>query len=425
MRTTTIAVVVIVAVVLALTAAARAVPAQQAKLTADDGAANDYFGISVAISGSYAVAGAQYDDDNGNQSGSAYVFYKDQGGANNWGQVAKLTADDGTAYDYLGRPVGISGSYVIAGAHRDNENGDWSGSAYVFYRDQGGSNNWGQQAKLTATDGAAYDYFGYSAAISGSYAVAGARNGDGNVDESGSAYVFYRDQGGSNNWGQQAKLTANDGAADDDFGYSVAISGSYAVVGAPGDGGPFNIGSAHVFCKDQGGSNLWGQVTKLTASDGSAFDNLGLSTAISGSYAVVGASGKAYVFYKDEGGSDNWGQVAKLTAFDGDENGFGQSVAVDEDVILVGASQDDDHGIASGSVYVFLKPDADWSDTTENYKLTADDAAGEDYFGCSVAVSGTYGLAGASGDDDNGSRSGSAYVFYDVPEPASASLLLL
>jgi hypothetical protein len=273
-----------------------------AKLTASDGAAYDDFGYSVAISGDTVVVGTHYDDDNGFESGSAYVFERNQTGADNWGQVAKLTASDAAADDRFGVSVAISGDTVVVGAWGDADNGTQSGSAYVFERNQTGADNWGQVAKLTASDAAAGDWFGYSVAISGDTVVVGAPGDDDNGSQSGSAYVFGRNQTGADNWGQVAKLTASDGAAGDWFGYSVAISGDTVVVGAPydDDNGAYS-GSAYVFERNQTGADNWGQVAKLTASDAAAVDCFGISVAISGDAGaiVVGAD------WDDDNGTDS------------------------------------------------------------------------------------------------------------------------
>ncbi len=189
---------------------------QVAKLTASDGAGGDEFGFSVAVSGDTLVVGAYRDDRgaNGNQ-GSAYVFQRNQGGADQWGQVRQLTASDGAASDQFGSSVAVSGDTVVVGAYLDDvgTNAD-QGSAYVFQRNQGGADEWGQVRQLTASDGTASDHFGFSVAVSGDTVVVGAyRNG--------SAYVFQRNQGGADEWGQVKQLTASGGAAADRFGYSV------------------------------------------------------------------------------------------------------------------------------------------------------------------------------------------------------------
>jgi len=158
--------------------------AQEAKLLASDGAAVDLFGRSVSISGDYAVVGAYFDDDNGSNSGSAYVFKRT--GAS-WAQEAKLLPSDGAASDWFGITVSISGEYTVAGAYGDDDNGSSSGSAYLFKRT---GTSWTEEAKLLLSDGAADDNFGYSVSISGDYAFVGLSGDDDNGDGSGSAYVY-------------------------------------------------------------------------------------------------------------------------------------------------------------------------------------------------------------------------------------------
>ena len=153
------------------------------KLTASDGAADDFFGQSVSISGNTAVIGAHYDDDNGSNSGSAYVYVRNN---DVWSEQAKLTASDGASYYYFGHTVSIDGNTIVVGAY--DGNGTMSGSAYVFMR----SNDvWSEEQKLTASDDAADDRFGMSVSIDGDTAVIGAYADDNdNGNNSGSAYVF-------------------------------------------------------------------------------------------------------------------------------------------------------------------------------------------------------------------------------------------
>ena len=155
--------------------------------------------------------------------------------ASGWTQVAKLTAGDGAADDHFGSSVSIDGDTMVIGANQDDDKGYNSGSAYVFTRDTAGdlASGWTQVAKLTADDGAAYDYFGYSVSIDGDTVVIGAIETT-TRENSGSAYVFTRDTPGdlASGWTQVAKLTAGDGAADDYFGISVSIDGDTMVIGA-------------------------------------------------------------------------------------------------------------------------------------------------------------------------------------------------
>jgi len=158
--------------------------ADEVKLTASDGAVWDCFGYSVSISGEYAIVGARGDSDNGNYSGSAYIWKRDE---TTWSEQAKITASDGTVGDTFGCSVSISGDYAISGAYYDDDGNYSSGSAYIFKRDGTG---WIEQAKVTASDGAAHDRFGAAVAISGDYAIVGAHGDDNNGNESGSAYIY-------------------------------------------------------------------------------------------------------------------------------------------------------------------------------------------------------------------------------------------
>ena len=215
---------------------------KRAKLLASDGAADEWFGISVSVSGDVAVVGAYGDDDNGTDTGSAYVF---RWNGTSWVQEAKLLASDGAEFDDFGRSVSVSGDVAVVGAPYADENGSDSGSAYIFARNQGGPDNWGQVTELLPSDGAADDYFGWSVSLSGDVALVGAYMDDDKGSESGSAYVF---RWNGTSWVEQPKLLASDGAADDEFGLSVSVSGNVAVVGAYYDDDKgTDSGSAYVF----------------------------------------------------------------------------------------------------------------------------------------------------------------------------------
>jgi len=388
---------------------------QVQQLLADDGAAGDLFGFSVSIDGDTALIGAFWDDDNGFNSGSAYVFTRTSG---TWSQQAKLTADDGAEGDSFGRSVSIDGDTALIGAGESLFSSD-TGSAYVFTRTGG---TWSQQAKLTADDAAAGDRFGFSVSIDGDTALIGASESDDAGFKSGSAYVFTRT---GSTWNQQAKLTADDAAALGRFGFSVSIDGDTALIGAPKfddgaakpsdryeDGEP--PGSAYVFTRTSG---TWNQQAELTADDAAEGDWFGLSVSIDGDTALIGAhvsvglssrdSGSAYVFTRT---SDTWNQQAKLAADDAVGGVLlGISVSIDGDTALIGATQKVDDGFTSvftsGSAYVFTRTSGTWSQLT---KLTVDDAEKINSVGSSVALDGDTALIGAS---DFNSGSGSAYAF--------------
>ena len=389
------------------------------KRTASDSSSYDEFGYSVAISGDTVVVGSRYDDDDGEKSGSAYIFQRNQGGLNNWGQLTKLVTDDAVTGDWFGRSVSISGDTVVIGANGVDDGGSGSGAAYIFQRDQGGINNWGQITKLLASDPSVDDRFGQAVAISGDTVVISANADDDNGIDSGSSYIFQRDQGGLDNWGQVTKLLASDGAAGDSFGYSVAIDANIILVGARADAdNGIDSGSAYIFQRDQGGLDNWGQLTKLLPSDGSAGDIFSRSVSISDDTAVIGAiynddSGSAYVFQRDQGGINNWGQLTKLLASDaaaGDT--FGISVSISGNTVVVGASHDDDNGLGSGSAYVFQR-DQGGSNTWGQLpnKLLASDGLTNEQIGYSSVVSNDTIVLGSHKVDGVGIESGAIYIF--------------
>jgi hypothetical protein len=310
---------------------------QQQKLIAEDGEAGDKFGISVALDGDTALVGA-YQDDTGASfdQGSAYVFVRD--GAF-WTQQAKLTADDGEADDWFGTSVAVSGDIALVGAFYDGVgDNQGQGTATVFVRS---GTSWAQQAKLTAEDGAAWDNFGSSVALSGDTALVGAFNDD----AGGSAYVFVVS---GSTWMQQDKLTTTDGVTGDYFGCSVALSGDTALVGAYSDDVGVNAeqGSASVYVRS---GTDWALQAKLTATDGSAGDLFGFSVALAGDTALVGAiwddiglntgQGSAYVYTRH---GTTWTQQGQLTAADGAvDDWYGVSAVLAGTTALVGAFYDD------------------------------------------------------------------------------------
>ena len=174
------------------------------KVTASDGAESDLFGRSISINGNYAIIGANYDDDNGDDSGSVYIFHQS---GTTWTEQAKLTASDGASGDQFGISVSIDGDYAVVGAWNNSS----SGSAYIFHRS---GTTWTEQAKLTASDAYTNDQFGVAVSISGDYAVVGSWLDDDNGTNSGSTYIFLRS---GTTWTEQQKLNASDGAYEDNI----------------------------------------------------------------------------------------------------------------------------------------------------------------------------------------------------------------
>jgi len=379
-------------------------PEEVAKLLAADGAGGDQLGNSVSVLGDVAVIGAYEDNDNGMNSGSAYIYRFD---GTSWTQEAKLLPADGVVNDRFGISVSISGNVAIIGAHNGFHNGARSGSAYVFRYD---GTNWTEEVKLLAADRAPIDRFGISVSVSGDIAMIGAYLDDDKGNMSGSVYVYRYD---GTNWAEEAKLLPADGAAGDQFGFSVSISDDVAVIGAYGDSdNGVDSGSAYIYRYD-GAS--WAEEAKLLAADGATVDYFGTSVSISDDVAVIGArldddnglnSGSAYIFRYD---GANWTEEAKLLATDGAATDlFGYSVSVSGDTAVIGSRRDDDNGTDSGSAYIYRYDGTNWE---EQAKQSPADGAANDQFGSSVSVSGDTALIGARQDNDNGNNSGSAYIF--------------
>ncbi len=361
--------------------------AEVTKILASDGADSDRFGNSIGISGTIAIVGAEHDDDNGSNSGSAYLYDSVTGQ-----QLFKLLPTDGISGAAFGHSVAISGSTAIVGVSRDDDNGVFAGAAYVFNTTTGQ-----QQFKLLPTDGTTEDVFGRSVAISGTTAIVGAHAF---FNKTGSAYLF-----NATNGQQILKITPSDGAVNDRFGRSVAISGTTAIIGAPRhDQSGSDSGAAYLFDTTTG-SPLF----KLLAIDGMASDKFGISVAINGTTAVVGSLGNdnpgaAYIFDTATGN-----QLFKLMPSDvvaGEEFGF--SVGISGTIAIVGASRDTRDptvGSFDGSAYFY--------DTTTGqllFKLRSCDSTPAEEFGVSVGISGDTAIIGAWHDRDNGFNAGAAYI---------------
>lgn len=321
----------------------------------------------------------------------------------------KIQSDKPHQDDQFGNAVAISGDYAIIGARRDDQAGKGAGAAYIFKRE---GSHWRLQAKLLARDAAAIDYFGAAVDLDGDFALVGAPLDDDGSEDAGAAYVFRRED---ENWLQQAKLTAGDPGRKDKFGAAVAIHSDYLIIGTPLDdnqaGG--NAGAAYVFKRE---GELWNLQAKLIATGPDTKDDeFGISVDINAEYAVIGA----YRDYLEGGGGNlansgsayifkrrdtNWSQETKLLASDAPASHFGYSVCISSGFALIGAYGGD----WGGSAYVFQRMDTIW---TQQAKLKALDEAAGDNFGISVALNEDQALIGAHQDSDDGYFSGSAYLF--------------
>lgn len=434
---------------------------ESAKLTASDAAALDYFGVSVSVSGDTAIVGAYGDDcASGNFCGSAYIF---RFNGTSWIEEQRLTASDAAADDEFGISVSVSGDAAIVGAPgAECGNGENCGAAYVF---RFNGNVWVEEKKLTPVCPGSNGYFGSAVSLSGDAAAAGAPGPDcTGCGDCGRASV-YRFQGGE--WSHEQELTGSDARSGDLFGISVSLSGNLCVAGAWLDdcAAGIDCGSGYIY---QFNGTDWVEQPKITASDAWRDDLFGLSISADGERVVVGAHwddcnintccapsaapgcddpdieacvcadvpsccgvewselcthaidtlgcgtcgidcGSAYVFRFD--GSE-WVEEEQLVASDAAPNDwFGESVAMSGHWVVAAApGQSAGHGAPIvGSAYTYRFNGDFW---VEEHMLAGSDTQAGDRFGSDVSLNGATAIIGASKDDcAEGVDCGSAYVF--------------
>lgn len=331
---------------------------QEAKLLPADVETGDLFGASVSIYDGVAAVGAPLDDDPTGNEGAVYIFYRNP--SEDWVLIKKVKATDADPADNFGASVDLNGGRLLVGATLDDETASNAGAAYVFSQHTGGADNWGQDAKLLATTGAPDDNMGGSVSLSGDYAIVGATGVDGLFQNRGAAYVFGRNQAG---WSQIARLSAPQSTQNDNFGVSVGISGGWAIVGADqNDLKGTDAGAAFIFYQNRNGiNNSWGLQTVLLDFNGAAGDRYGSGVGIDRDYAIVSAkgdgafgsgSGSGFIYLRE---GDNWipvGQVADGAGQTGDN--LGAATAIHGRSAILGAPLDNDGAAADeGSVVIF------------------------------------------------------------------------
>jgi hypothetical protein len=383
---------------------------EQTELTAVEGATADQFGFSVAVDANTAVVGVPFKDV-GAASGQGSVFVFKRTGAT-WQQQAEIFASDGAGGNQFGFSVAVEGETIAVGAPFHNS---FRGAVYIFTFNLLES-TWTQRLKITAADIQVLDLFGNSVALSGNTLVVGSPLDDNEAtgtSDSGSAYVY---TGSGATWTEQAKLRAVREANGDQFGTDVDIDGNTIVAGARLVDNEANTlqGAAYVFTRK---GAIWTEQARLLPSDGASGDNFGQSVSVSGDTVAIGSpfndtganndQGAAYVFTRS---GSIWIQ-SKLTAGDGTSgDNFGQTVALQNDTLLVGATNADSTAASgSGATYVFTRLGSTW---TEAQKLFALDSATNDDYGNDVALDDRTFLIGATNDTFGPIVSqGSAYVF--------------
>jgi hypothetical protein len=386
------------------------------RIFASDAAQGDGYGFAVDVDGDRAVIGSRFDDDAGNASGAAYVYLRDpQTGL--WEQETKLVMATAAAGDNFGSSVAIDGDVIVIGAPQDDINvgSNFHGSAHVFTRGPGG---WDAGVELLPLDAdIAYQNYGISVDIDNDTIVVGVAYDNDKGTASGSAYVF---ELVSETWQRTGKLLPPITESNQNFGWSVAIDMDTIVIGAP-HWTASGVGSAYVFTRANGWTD---SSSTLPATDNLAGDEFGWSVAVSGDIAVVGArmdddavhgvdSGSITIF---EHSSGNWSHKGKFATSNSDLNDrFGTDVATNGEAVIAGASQSGSFN--RGSFYSFASSGGVWSEVEEIWPLSStSDVSTVLQFGTSVALDGGSLIVGAPGSDIfNGSSSvfvtGAAFVY--------------
>ncbi|MEA3492681.1 MAG: cadherin domain-containing protein, partial [Campylobacterota bacterium] len=353
------------------------------KSVASDTKAGDALGSSVAVDGNYIVVGAS-------GKNATYLFERQDDGSVL--EIAQLTPSDDSS-GWFGDAVAISGNTIVIGSYGDDSLGTDAGAVYLFEIQSDKSVV--QRAKITSSDGEAYDNFGKSIAIDGNLIIIGAyRKG-----ENGAAYLFEKQSDGSVL--ELSKLTALDGEVGGSFGWDVEIDGNLIVIGT------FSLETVYLFEKHSDG--ITREVGQIIASDISEYDNFGIKIAIDGNFILVSNSKQAvYLFERLEDGTIV--EHTKITASDTQSNdSFGYSTAIEGDIITVGAYNKED----KGAIYLFKKQ-ADGS-VSGILDIIAYDGQASDTFGMSVAMSGRLIVSGAKGEDNRGDQAGAAYIYDTDP----------
>jgi len=389
-RSALFAVLTLLVVLLVSPAALGAVLQQAQVLTASDGGPNQEFGDTVAVHGDIAVVGAPGKD-------TVYVYARSAGA---WTEVQKLTPDDAVP-GWFGYSVALTDTTIVVGAPLQTRSAHtYAGAAYVFVLS---GSTWVQQgAALTVAD-AAYDQFGWAVAISGDTAIVGAPHATSSgVATPGSAWVFTRS---GSTWQQQQSLTETSAVARDLFGDSLALDGDTALIGVPGRA--VGVGEAAIFTRS---GATWSQGAALSPLDGAAYDNFGSAVAMAGGTALIGSpwhAGQAGTVYAFARSGSAWSQQAELTTADAAPGDLlGMSVALCGDTALLGASNSSVSGQqGAGAAYVFARGASGWQQQDE---LVASDADPGDGLGTAVALSSEWALTGAPG---RATFTGAAYAF--------------
>ena len=382
---------------------------QQLKLVPSTEQPAAAFGFSISHTSDWLIAGAKDDTTVFGRTGAAYLFKYEH---NAWVEKQKLIPDIGAAGDLFGISVSIFGDYAVVGANGDDTQGINCGAAYIYKRH---IDTWTLKKKLLPHAGSNFDEYGISVAIDKELIVVGAYSDDNNGPYSGAAYIYSLLD---DIWLEADKVFPEDGVANDKFGRSIATDGEKVIIGGVlNDDYGEDSGSAYIFSNIDG---RWQQEVKLIPADGAANDRFGRSVGIDNEYAAVGSvmdddngnsSGSVYIYHYE---ADGWQLQKKIVAKDGQaEDFFGYSLSLNNRYLVVGAHNDDDFGMNSGAAYLFARTGDDWGQIN---KFNADEAQEGDNFGESVFLDKTWISFGAPYYTTNNGMTGAAFTV-DAPMP--------
>ncbi len=393
-------------------------PGEGLPTTASDGELENWFGAAVSMHGNTALIGASAHDEVIRDEGAAYIFERD-GPA--WRETAKLTAPDPLEEDKFGWSVSISGTTAVVGTPLADFVARDDGAVYIFDKIEG---TWAFTTKLTAPDGArSGDNYGWAVSLDGDTLAVGVPGDDDDGESSGSVYVYKRLNG---QWFLLQKLTAPDASAGDRFGFALCLRGDRLIIGAP-DASPFDeyqIGRAYLYERV---GNTWQFKSFLPNVSGNDGDRFGLRVAIEGRWAFVGAPGddragegdvgSVQVFRRDSQG--RWEAFERLVASDPRRaSWFGAAIAIEGGNAVVGAPFNRNNGELWGAAYTFRLINGSW---TETGRLAAGNGDGHQDFGLSVALSGERFVVGAPSAFQP-DLEGAAYFMHIEPDPCCPDL---
>lgn len=408
--------------------AAAAAQTQSTRLAPDSLAARDFFGSSVALSGDRALVGAPSCGLClvGSGRGAAYLFQRQLGEPGQWAELLQLVASEPQLDDGFGFSVGIDGDVAVVGAPFRSGSMPHAGAVHVFERDQDGPGQWGEVVRLSLASPTPQEQFGISVAVSGDVIVAGAWRYDVPYTDCGAAYVFVREPDPPRSWRLARRLAPNDPHTLDMFGREVAVFGDRIVVGATGEDLAGDLaGAAYIFERNAGGPDAWGQAARLAGDDTEALDLFGAAVGVHGDTVGVSApggdggafrTGVTYLFRPDAADPETWTQVARLVGDAVMWDQSGAAVALWRDTALIGNPLHDDAGTDTGVARLFLRDRGGASAWGHVATFSVAGLSTEDAFGETAALWETWAVIGARGDDgaceeDPNCNSGAAYIF--------------